>query len=68
VKSLQPVLQHGTVSFLQDVQTDFHPEVGSYSEDVLVERGVVELAKGQAISNDRFSLGMPIRQYVRGVQ
>lgn len=65
---LQAVAQHQTVDFVEDVVPDLHDEVVADAEDVAIEGGVMELAHGQTIRDDRLSSGVAVGKDVRGVE
>jgi hypothetical protein len=68
VHSLEPVQEHRAVDLLEDVRTDLQDQVGTDSDDVRVERRVVELAQRQTIGHDRLAQRVPIGQNVGRVK
>src|SRR6266849_7916406 len=68
VETLQTDFEHRTVCLTQNVMPDLDLQIGSNTQDVRVERGVVELAQSEAIRNDRFSKRMFVGQYVSCIQ
>ena len=53
---------------VHDLGVHLDHEVGPDAQDVAVVRGMVDLAQGDAIRQDRFAPGMAVRQDVRGVE
>src|SRR2546422_2621597 len=67
VEALEAMLQHRAVLLLEDIEPDLHLEVGSHTEHVAVERGVVKGAQGEAVRHDRRAARMTVGENVRGV-
>ena len=57
---LQPKPKHRAIDLLEDIPPDFDDKIWSDSEDVLIERRMVQLAKGNAVSNDRLTVWIGI--------
>ena len=53
VKPLQTVEQHRTVLLFENVAADFDDPVRAYGDEVLVVRGVMQLAEGKPIWDAR---------------
>jgi hypothetical protein len=68
VHALEGVSEHRAIDLVEDVLSDMHGQVRSDTEDVAVEGGVVDLAEGKAVGNDRCSMGLPVGDDVRRVQ
>ena len=68
LEALQPVLQHRAISLSENVKSHLHGEVGADAQDMAVKGGVMEFAEGQTVWDDRFSLGVPIREDVSSLQ
>lgn len=68
VAALESVLQHGPVYLIKNVVANLDDEVRTHTENVAVERGMVQLAKGQAVGNRRFTFRMAIGEDVRAVE
>lgn len=68
LKALQPFLQHRAVSFLEDVEPKVHATIRPDAQDIRVKCGMVQLAQGQPILDNRFSARVAIRQDVRCVE
>src|SRR5256885_9292351 len=60
--------EHRSVLLLEDVIADLHHKVGPYSEDVSVERGVVNLAERETIGNHRVAPRMAVGKDVRSLE
>ena len=58
VVSLQAVLEHGPVDFTEDVVTDLDDVVRPNTEDVGIERSVVDLAQRKPVGDDGLTLLM----------
>ena len=65
---LKTVLEHGSVLFFQHVFADFNDKIRANAEDVCVKSSVVDFAEREPVGDPRLALGMPVRQYVRGVE
>ena len=65
---LQPVPKHRAVLFLEDVGANLNHEIRPDTEDVSVERGVVNLAQSNTVWDDRMPVRMAIRENVRGLE
>jgi hypothetical protein len=57
VHSLKAVAEHGTVVLVEDRLADLDGVVGSYADQVLGERAVVEATEGEAIGDNRIAVG-----------
>jgi len=49
VEVLEPLQEHGAVDLVEDVLADRNVQVGTDTEDVPVEGGMVQLAQGHAV-------------------
>ena len=67
VKPLQTVEQHRTVLLIQNVMADFDDPVRAYGNEVLVVRGVMQLAEGLPIWHARISPFL-VRNDVSGIE
>ena len=65
---LQAVTQHRAVDLFQNVAPDLDDTVRPYAKNVRVERGMVELAEGESVRNDRLAARVPIGEDVRGFE
>ena len=65
---LQAVPEHRTVELLENVRPDFHDEIGTNAQDVLVEGSVMDLAQADAVGDDGVTLEMPVGQDVRRIE
>src|SRR6185312_5763897 len=65
---LQSITQHRAVGFLQDIRANVDASERINAYDVRIERGMMDRAKSKAVWNNRFTLGMPVRQNVRSVE
>lgn len=68
VEFLQTVLQHRAIMLLQDVAADFDDIVGVYAEDIAIESGVVDLAKGESVRYNRLAVRLAVSDDVRRVE
>ena len=68
LEALKPVLQHRTVSLLEDVGPDFNDVVRPDAKDVRVERRVVEAAQGHAMGDDGLAARVGVRQNVSCIE
>ena len=68
VDLLKPDDEHGAVRFGEDRRTDLDDVVGSNGEEEAIERGVMELAQGDAVADDRVALGVALGRDVGCVQ
>ncbi len=60
--------EHRAVRFGEDGRADLDDVVGSDGEEEPIERGVVELAQGDAVADHRLALGVAVWRDVRRVQ
>src|SRR6266446_5974307 len=58
LKALEAMLKHRPVDFLKHVEAHGDLEVGRDADEVAAKGGVVELAKREAVGNDRLLQGM----------
>ena len=68
VQLLQAVQEHGAVGLLAYVTADVHGVVGRYPDQVVVVGGMVDLAQTQPVLDDRITMGLAVRNDVRGVK
>ena len=68
VDALDPASEHPAVDLLEHVLPDVEGEVRTDAEDLVVEGGVVDLARGEAVRNDGLSVRLAVGDDVRGVQ
>lgn len=64
----QAVAEHQAVDFLENVVTNLDHEVGTDTDDVTVEGGVVQLAHGQPIRHQGLAPRMAIGKDVSSVE
>lgn len=55
MKPLESMAQHGPIRFFQDIPSDLDNKVGAYSKKEIIEGSVVQLAQGDAVSDDRIA-------------
>lgn len=69
VTFLQSVTQHRSIDFFEQILPNLDGEVvRPYSQDLLVERGVMDLAQREAIGHGRNASFLRVRHDVRGVE
>src|SRR5262249_6169911 len=68
LKTLKAVAKHGAIFFFEDVVADLDYKVGTHTENVPIERGVVELAQRKTVGNDGLAARVPVREDVGGVE
>ena len=68
VQLLDAVAKHRAVNFIKDVFSDLDAVVGGDSDDMVVERRVVDFAQGQAVGHDGFTVLLAVLDDVSGVQ
>ena len=68
VNLLQPHDEHRAVRFPQDRRPHLDDVVGPNGEEEPIERGVMQLAEGDAVADDRLALGVAVGRDVRRVQ
>jgi hypothetical protein len=62
------VPEHRPILLPKNVPTDLDNEIGTNTEDVPIERGMVELAEGKTVGNGRFAQRVAVRQDVGGIE
>ncbi len=65
LKSLKAVPKHRPVAFLKHVKTNLDLKIRRDTDDVRIERRVMELAERKAVGNHGLSQGMAIRKDMR---
>ncbi len=60
VKALEAVEEHGAIGFAQHIGPDLHHIVRTDAEKKLVEGGMMEFAKGDAVFDDGISAGLVV--------
>jgi len=65
---LEPVQEHRTIPFSEDVAAHFENAVWTDPDQIVVEGGVMELAQREAVRDDRFASRMGVGKDVRGVE
>lgn len=60
--------EHGPVDLLEHVATHLYCVVRPHPKDVRVECAMMEAAQRHAVRHDWFTMGMPVRQDMRGVE
>ncbi len=65
VEFLEAVLQHRSIRFFENVESNLDAIVRPDAQDIVVKRGVMKLAKSQTVRHDRKALGVPVGQDVR---
>src|SRR5690606_39015991 len=68
VKRLNPVDECRAVYFFEDIGPDLERVVGTDTDEVPIERLVVERAECEAVAHHRLAVGARIRNDVGGVQ
>ena len=68
VMCLEPMQEHGSVDFLQEAPVDRNDIVGPDPQYISVVGSVVDLAQGQTVRHDRFSVRVRIRDDMGRVQ
>ena len=68
VMRLETVLEHGAVDLSEDVVADFDDVVRPNTEDVGIERSMVDLAHGQPIGHHWLAAFVKVRKDVCGVE
>ncbi len=68
VEALQPMDQHGTVDLIEHVATDLDVQVGADTENVSVERRMMQATEREAIRYVWAALRMAVLEYVGRLQ
>ena len=68
MEALEAVHQHGTISFLEDVASNLDDAIGADSEEVTIERRMVELAQCEPVRHERLTQRISVGDDVRCVE
>ena len=68
VEALKPMDQHRSIGFLQDVTPNFNHEVRPDTDEIPVERSVMQTAQGSTIADCGHAQRISVGHDVRGFQ
>ena len=68
MKRLNRVHEGRPVVFATNIRPNLQNVIRPKSKEVAVERGVMQLAQGKSITDNRFSLWLGIPDYVSGIE
>ena len=63
VHLLEPMLEHWPIGLPQQLVVDHDLVVGTNPEQILIERGVVDLAECDSVHHDRVATGLGVGNY-----